>query len=158
MIRLREVTSFFKILPLEQARELRLIVQKREITFQQPRQFLRRIAPQLYRVEFDRLDAPLHFDERRLKQRVLAPEIMVNHPLVHLGQIDDRLDRHRVKPLLRKPLDGCPKEAAARAVGIAGNRRSQNHVTPDRAENIADESANPVLTPAGQSTRRRHSA
>ena len=92
VIRLREVTPFFKIPPLEQARELRLIIQKREIAFPQPRQFLRRIAPQLYRVEFDRLDAPLHFDERRLKQRVLAPEIMVNHPLVHLGQIDDRVD------------------------------------------------------------------
>ena len=92
VIRLREVTSFFKILPLEQARELRLIVQKREITFPQPRPFLRRIAPQLYRVQFDRPNAPLHCDERRLKQRVLAPEIMVNHPLVHLGQIDDRID------------------------------------------------------------------
>ena len=106
MILLRQVTPLFQILPLEQAREFRLIVEEREVALQQPRQFLRRTAPQFHRVKLDRLDPPIHLDERRLEQRILTPEIMVNHPLVHLGEIDNFVDRHRVKSLLREQLDG----------------------------------------------------
>ena len=78
-------------------------------------------APALDRVKFNLLDAFVDLRERRLEQRVLAPEIMIDHPLVHARQTDDLIHGDGVKAVPGEKPDRRLEDATTRAIGVARN-------------------------------------
>ena len=78
-------------------------------------------------MEFEFLDPLVDLGKRGFEEGVLAAEIVVDHPLVHLGEADDLVDRHRVEAVLGEEADRGLQNAAAGAVGIALNRRGRSH-------------------------------
>jgi hypothetical protein len=126
----REMAPFFQVLPLEQTRELRLAVQKVEIAFQQPRQLLARTPAAAERIELNRFQPPINLGQGRLEQRVLAAEIVINHPLVDPRPPDNLVHRHGVKPLLREQADRRLQDPPPRAVGITLSRTGGHRSAP----------------------------